>query len=131
MNKSGFFRVGAATAAYYLGNEIETGQLGLGGHAEVFDGEMAALSLAASKAVDIYNDFPNITHLAFFTDNAASVTAIVNPKPSSAQYYIIKFHQTLRPILEANNNLSISISWCPRHTRQRQSRQTRQGSHLS
>lgn len=115
MNKSGFFRVGAGTTAFYLGNEVETGQLGLGGHAEVFDGEMAALALAASKAGDIYNDFPNITHLAFFTDNAASVSAIVDPKPRAAQYFTIKFHQTLRPLLEMNENLSISVSWCPSH----------------
>ena len=73
INKSGFFRVGAAAVAYYLGNEIEHGQLGLGGHAEVFDAEMAALAIAASKAEDIIRDFPNINHIAIFTDNAAAV----------------------------------------------------------
>ena len=71
INKSGFFRAGAAAVAYYLGNEIEHGQLGLGGYAEVFDAEMAALAIAASKAEDIIRDFPNINHIAIFTDNAA------------------------------------------------------------
>lgn len=81
----------------------------------MFDAEMAALSIAATKADDILRDFPNITHIAIFTDNAAATTAIVDPKPDSAQYFAIKFHQTLRPLLEANQNLSVSVSWCPSH----------------
>ena len=48
--KSGFYRTGAAAVAYFLGNEISHEKLGLGGHAEVFDAEMAALSKAASIA---------------------------------------------------------------------------------
>lgn len=115
INKSGFFRAGAATVAYYLGNEIEFGQLGLGGHTEVFNAEMAALMLAALKITDIANDFPNISNINIFTDNAASTTAITDPKPNSAQYFTVKFHQTLRPLLEARPDLSITISWCPSH----------------
>ena len=49
-NFSGFFRVDAAAVAYHCGNESEREQLGLGGHAEVFDAGMAALSIAAFKA---------------------------------------------------------------------------------
>jgi ribonuclease HI len=115
INKSGFFRVGAAAVAYYLGNEVETGQLGLGGHAEVFDAEMAALSLAASKAATLLRDFPNITHIAIFSDCAAATLAITDPKPNSAQLFALRFHHTLRPILETNANLSVSVSWCPSH----------------
>ena len=115
-NKSGFYRIGAAAVAYYLGNEVETGQIGLGGHAEVFDAEMAALSISATKASNLLADFPNITNIHFFADNAASVAAITDPKPGPAQYYFaLKFHQTLRPLLKANPNLSITVSWCPSH----------------
>ena len=45
INRAGFFRVGAGAAAYHEGREVATGRLGLGGHAEVFDAEMAALNI--------------------------------------------------------------------------------------
>ena len=115
IKKPGFFRIGAATVAYLLGNEIESGKLGLGGHAEVFDAEMAALALAASKAADLIRDFPNLTHIAIFSDSAASVQAITDPKPSSGQYFMLKFHNHIRSLLETHPNLSISVSWCPSH----------------
>jgi hypothetical protein len=47
INRSGFFSVEAAAVAYHLGNKVVTGQLGLGGHAELFVAAMAALSIAA------------------------------------------------------------------------------------
>jgi hypothetical protein len=43
VNKSGFFRIGAATTTFHDNREVSFGKLGLGGHAEVFDAEMAAL----------------------------------------------------------------------------------------
>ena len=112
INKSGFFRIGTAAVAYYMGNEVETGRLGL---AEVFDAEMAALSLSTTKAANIINDFPNITNVHFFTDNAASITAIADPKPGPAQYFTLKFHHTLGPLMESNSNLHVRVSWCPSH----------------
>jgi ribonuclease HI len=115
INKAGFYRIGAAAVAYYLGNEVETGLLGLGGHAEVFDAEMAALSLSASKAANIIADFLNINSIHFFADNAASINAITDPKPGPAQYFALKFHNTLKPLLESNHNLTITVAWCPSH----------------
>ena len=115
INKSGFYRIGAAAVAYYLGNEVENGQLGLGGHAEVFDAEMAALSISATKAANLLTDFPDITQIHMFADNAASISAIFDPKPGPSQFFTIKFHQTLRPLLETHPNLSITVSWCPSH----------------
>ena len=49
-NISGFYRVGTTAVAYHRGHKIEKGQLGLGGNAEVFDAEIAALAIAATKA---------------------------------------------------------------------------------
>ena len=115
INKAGFFRVGAAAVIFHEGREVATARLGLGGHAEVFDAEMAALSLGATKADEIIQNTPNITHLAFFTDNSAATTAIVDPKPKTSQLFAIKFHQTIRPLLETHENLKVSISWCPSH----------------
>jgi ribonuclease HI len=115
INRAGFFRVGAGASAYHGDREVATGRLGLGGHAEVFDAEMAALSLGATKAEEFIQNSPNITHIAFFTDNAAATSAIVDPKPKTSQYFAIKFHQVIRPLLETHENLSISVSWCPSH----------------
>ena len=114
INKSGFYRIGAAAVAYYMGNEVETGRLGLGGHAEVFDAEMAALSISATKAANII-DFPNTTNIHFFADNAASITALADPKPGPAQYFTLNFHHTLRPLVESNPNLHVTVSCSPSH----------------
>jgi ribonuclease HI len=81
----------------------------------VFDAEMAALSISATKASNLLTDFPNITKIHLFADNAASISAISDPKPGPSQFFTIKFHQTLRPLLETHPNLSITISWCPSH----------------
>jgi ribonuclease HI len=113
--KHGFFRVGAAAVAYHMGNENGSIKLGLGGHAEVFDAEMAALAKAASIASNIITDSPNINKLNFFSDSAAAVRAIVDPKPGSAQYFMLSFHNHIRPLLETHPNLTVTVSWCPSH----------------
>jgi hypothetical protein len=69
LSKFGFPRVGAAAVAYLLGNEIENNKTGLGGHAEVFDAEMVALATAASLATNLLEDFPETSHIAFFSDS--------------------------------------------------------------
>ena len=115
VNRSGFFRIGAAATAFHGNREVASDKLGLGGHAEVFDAEMAALSIGATKAAEFLQHSPNITHVAFFTDNAAATTAITDPKPKSSQFFALKFHHTIRPLLTSHNNLKISISWCPSH----------------
>jgi ribonuclease HI len=89
--------------------------MGLGGHAEVYDAEMAALSIGAKIAAEYLLTHPHITHIALFTDNAAATTAISDPRPQAAQCFAIKFHNTVRPLLEMHATLSVSISWCPSH----------------
>ena len=115
LNKSGFFRVGAAAVAYLLGNEVENITIGLGGHAEVFDAEMAALAKAARIAANLTTDFPNINKIHFFSDSAAAVRAIMDPKPGSAQFFSLSFHNHIRPLLETQPDLCITVSWCPSH----------------
>ena len=115
INRAGFFRIGAAAAVFHRGNEVSSGRLGLGGHAEVFDAEMAALAIGATKADEFIQTTPIITHIVFFTDNAAATSAIIDPKPNTSQYFAVKFHQTIRPLLDAHENLTITIAWCPSH----------------
>ena len=113
--RSGFYRIGAAATVMHEGREVAFDRLGLGGHAEVFDAEMAALAIGAQKADEFIQHTPNITHIAFFTDNAAATTAISDPKPKTAQFFALKFHNIIRPLLTTHENLKISISWCPSH----------------
>ncbi|KAF9260446.1 hypothetical protein L218DRAFT_581649 [Marasmius fiardii PR-910] len=51
MKKGGFPAVGAGVALYHKGQEIEYRMLGLGRRAEVYDAEMAALSMGAKVAL--------------------------------------------------------------------------------
>ena len=117
INREGFTRAGAGAAAFLLGNEIEHAMVGLGGHAEVFNAEMAALEKAASISTALLNDFPNTNKIAFFSDNAASesVKAIADPKASSAQFFTLSFHKHIRKSLENHPNLTFIVSWCPSH----------------
>ena len=115
LKQAGFSRAGAGTVAYLLGNEIDHAMIGLGGHAEVFDAEMVALAKGASLATNLLRDFPNISQIAFFSDNAAAVRAISDPKPSAAQYFTLSFHRHIHSLLETHPNLIISVSWCPSH----------------
>ena len=115
LNRGGFTRAGAGAVAFILGNEIDHAMVGLGGHAEVFDAEMAALAKAASISTSLLHDFPNTNRIAFFSDNAAAVKAIADPKSSSAQFFTLSFHKHIRKSLETHPNLSFSVSWCPSH----------------
>ena len=115
VKRSGFYRVGAGAVAYLLGNEIDSAKLGLGGHAEVYDAEMAALAKAASLASNLINDFPNITQLTFFSDNASAIKSIVEPKPSSAQLFALSFLNHIRTLLDSHPTLSVTVAWCPSH----------------
>ena len=115
LNNSGFYRVGAAAVAYHRSNEIANSKIGLGGHAEVFDAEMAAIAKAASLASNLIEELPNTNQIHIFSDSAASIRAIVDPKPSSAQFFTLSFHNQIRPLLETYPDLSITIAWCPSH----------------
>ena len=68
-------------------------------HAEVNDAEMAALSIGAAQATEYFTTHPHIT---FCTDNAAAILAL-------------SLTLDHRHLLEADDNFSISVSWCPSH----------------
>ncbi|KAF8154408.1 hypothetical protein B0H34DRAFT_752291, partial [Crassisporium funariophilum] len=52
IQKSGFHWVGAAAVAFHGETKVFTSQLGLGGHAEVYNAKMAALSIGATKVAE-------------------------------------------------------------------------------
>jgi ribonuclease HI len=110
-----FVRVGAAAVTYSEDQEVAQGKVGLGGHAEVFDAEMAALALGATQAAEYVATHPNVTHIAFFADNSAAIVAARSVRPQAAQIFAAKFHNTMTPLLNAHPDLTVNISWCPSH----------------
>lgn len=113
--KAVFTRVGAGTVLYHLGQEVGNKILGLGGHAEVFDGEMAALAMGINMATNYTNDHPSITHFHFYVDNSSAASSIFNPRPTGGQSYAHSFYQLASRFLDANSTNRISVRWCPSH----------------
>ncbi|KAF5331408.1 hypothetical protein D9611_011845 [Ephemerocybe angulata] len=89
--------------------------MGLGGHAEVYDGEMAALAMGIRLATG-YARTTNISHLHFYADNSAAISSIADPKPTGGQQYAHTFHQLACTFLDSNPNNTISVKWCPGHS---------------
>ena len=115
IKKAGFQRTGAATIGYHENEEVFTIQMGLGGHAEEYDGEMAALMMAATQAVEYSNNHNEIQHIHFFSDSTAAVSSIFDPKPQSGQHYSHTFHVKIRAFLDTNPDATVTINWCPAH----------------
>ncbi len=116
IKKNGFTRTGASAVLYRQNREVKSTQLGLGGRAEVYDGELAGLLIGAKEAIRYQKDNPTIKHLHFFADNSAAVRAIFNPNNKAGQHYSYHFHQKLCKFLDSDLTNRLSISWCPSHT---------------
>ncbi|KAJ3911990.1 hypothetical protein F5877DRAFT_3127, partial [Lentinula edodes] len=76
-------KTGAGLVAYQNNEEIFSRSIGLGVHAEAYDGEIVALSYAAGMAANLSSQNNMITHWQFFTDSASSIDTIfdTSPKP--------------------------------------------------
>ena len=116
IKKNGFTRTGASAVLYHQNTEVKTAQLGLGGRAEVYDGELAGLLIGAREALRYQKDNPVIKHLHFFADNSSAIRAIFNPSNKAGQHYTYRFHRKLSNFLDQNPNNRLTISWCPSHT---------------
>ncbi|KAF5314375.1 hypothetical protein D9619_011893 [Psilocybe cf. subviscida] len=115
VNKNGFRRVGAATVAFWNGQEIKHTCMGLGGHAEVYDGELAALMMGITMAVNESQRNPDIKHIHIYTDNSSALSTICNPTPTCGQHYKHTFYEKATSFLDSDNDHRLSISWCPSH----------------
>jgi ribonuclease HI len=104
-------------AGFRHGHEITSSSEGLGTHAEVYDGEMAALATAAYKAMSIAKDTPTITHIYFFADNSAAVDGIFDPMMKPGQLYAALFHKATCEFMNARPTNRITVSWIPSHTK--------------
>jgi ribonuclease HI len=116
LKRSGFQRVGAAAVGYRNRNEVFNLKMGLGGHAEIFDAELAGTMMAAKRAASYVHDHPEITSIHIFTDCSSAISAIHHPKVGAGQHYIHTFSQTIIYLLTTNPRLSINLTWCPSHS---------------
>ncbi|KAF5319459.1 hypothetical protein D9619_008774 [Psilocybe cf. subviscida] len=116
VNKNGFSRVGAAAVTYRKGRETRRITMGLGGRTEVYDGELAALTMGITVAVDESKKNPTIKHIHIFSDNVSALSAICDPKPTGGQLFKHTFHDKATTFLDSDDNHRLSISWCPSHS---------------
>ena len=116
MKKGVFRRAGAGVVMYHKGVEVKARKMGMGGRAEVYDAEIAALMIGGKIATRFARTRPEITHIHFFVDNSAAVRAIFDPKPSSSQIYAATFHHRLRGFLDNEPTHKLTIAWCPSHS---------------
>jgi ribonuclease HI len=116
INKSSFTRTGASAVLYHQNAEVKYAQLGLGGRAEVYDGELAGLMIGAREALRYQKDNPTIKHLHFFANNSSAIRGIFNPNNKAGQHYTHRFHRKLCKFLDQNHNNRLTISWCPSHS---------------
>ncbi|KAK0488315.1 hypothetical protein EDD18DRAFT_1466290 [Armillaria luteobubalina] len=93
-------QVGAGVAGFQNGAEVFTQKMGLGLHAEVYDGELAALAMGTATAVKYCSTHPKITHIHFFADNTSAVGAAFDASSKPGQAFCIIFNKRIRELLE-------------------------------
>lgn len=87
--------------------------MGLGGHAEVYDAEMAGFMMSATQTTNCDN---TITRIHFFADNAAAVAIFLNPQQRLAQHYSGVSHEKICEFFDSNPTSHVEISWCSGHS---------------
>jgi ribonuclease HI len=90
--------------------------MGLGGHAEIFDAELAGLMMAANRASAHVRSNPGISSIHIFTDCSSALLAIHKPKAEAGQHYALSFCQTISRILTENPEIKVNLAWCPSHS---------------
>lgn len=90
--------------------------MALGGHAECYDAELAALAMAANRASTYAREHPEINAIHIFSDCSSALTSILNRKPSAGQLFSATFSQTITNLISTNPTINITLSWCPSHS---------------
>ncbi len=108
-------RVGAGIVGFRDGTAAFELNMGLGEKAEVYDGEMAAPAMGATKATNHAKEDGDVKHLHFFADNTSAIEAIFDPTPRTGQTYAIVFHRRIRQFLDSDPSHTVEVAWCPGH----------------
>ena len=78
--------------------------MSLGGHAEIFDAELAGLMMAAHRAAAFTQADSDITNVHIFTDCSSALTAIHCMKPSAGQSYSASFCDTITRLIKESKS---------------------------
>ncbi|KAF8828234.1 hypothetical protein HHX47_DHR4000457 [Lentinula edodes] len=108
-------RAGAGLVAYQNNIEMFSRSIGLGFHAEAYDGEIVALSYAAGLAANMSSQDDSITHWQFFTDSASSIDSIFDTSPKPGQVYCSNFYRKVVEFLDSDPLHSVEVAWVPSH----------------
>jgi hypothetical protein len=100
---------------YHKKCEVYAESRGLGARAEVYDGEMAGLSLGARAAADYVQKNPQVAHIHFYADNSAAVGTIFDPQPRPCQLYAESFSRKMMEFLDGSLERTVEIAWVPGH----------------
>ncbi|KAF8824882.1 hypothetical protein HHX47_DHR7000710 [Lentinula edodes] len=109
-------KTGAGLVAYQNNEEIFSRSIGLGVHAEAYDGEIVALSYAAGMAANLSSQNNMITHWQFFTDSASSIDTIFDTLPKPGQGYCSNFYRKIVEFLDMDITHTVEVAWVPSHT---------------
>jgi ribonuclease HI len=90
--------------------------MGLGGHAECYDAELAALMMAANRASNYTREHPEVTSVHIFSDCSSALGSALNRKPTAGQHYSSSFCRSITQILTDNPRIHITLAWCPSHS---------------
>ncbi len=104
---------------YCLGRVAFTMKGALGEQAEVYDTEMASLSVAAKTTKQfILNGMwtQQPTHIVFYTDNSAAISCIHSGTLGKAQEHSLAFRKHIAEILNSVKEALVAISWAPGHS---------------
>lgn len=75
------------------GTEAFKLSMGLGKKAGVYDGEMAALAMGATKAMNHAKGDEEVKHIHFLADNTSAIDTIFDPRPKPRQTFAIVFNR--------------------------------------
>ena len=109
-------RTGFGLIGYIKGHKVFEKNRALREHAEVFDAEMAGIQMAAEETRRYLSAEPlslKPSNIIFYTDNMGAINRIFDGALGKAQDHSRTFQKTIRKILNDQDDIRFTISWCP------------------
>jgi len=113
----GTHKTGYGAVAYWKGAEIEMDNGVMGEFIEVYDAEMKALETVSNMLHNLLNNDDHATpsRIIISSDNTGTLQHIFQGSPGKAQMSSITFRWIILNLLDHNENLHITLTWCPGH----------------
>lgn len=108
-------RAGAGFAVFQGRRQVTGQELGLGDGAEVYDGEMFGLEMAARATIPFASSLPFPAHVYFFADNSSAVSQISARRAAPGQVYSKGFSHVVEEFLAQDGSHRVTVGWVPGH----------------